>query len=78
MKKFANGSTALLIFGCVLFVSGTLDWMIDFIKHGPADFPIHLGFSSIALTGLVATIAAAQLKKLEARLDEMERARAPS
>jgi hypothetical protein len=73
MKIFPNNSTAISLFGYFLFGAGILMWIVDFALYGVSNFPIHLGYGSIALTGLVATMAAKQLKNLEDRLEKIER-----
>ena len=75
MKIFRIGSSTISLFGYFLLGCGFLMWIVDFALYGVSHFPIHLGFGSIALTGLVATMAAKQLKSLEDRLEKIERSR---
>jgi hypothetical protein len=74
-KLFPNASTGVSRFGYFLFGAGLVGWVLDWTFVGEADFPVQLGYSVMALVGLVTISVAKQLKNLERRLDALEQAR---
>jgi len=73
MKSFTNGPIVISLFGYFLLGVTLVMWFADLALYGVSRFPIDIGYCSIALTGLVATMTAKQLKILEDRLEKIER-----
>jgi len=73
MKSFKKGPIVISMFGYFLLGVALVMWLADLALYGASQLPIDVGYCAIALTGLVATMAAKQLKILEDRLDKIER-----
>lgn len=78
LKKY-NDAKLILIYGFMVFMSGLLGLIFDGILRShniyPFSFGIILGFGAQGIIGLFAILIGSCLKKIEERLDKIERSK---
>jgi hypothetical protein len=65
--------SSLMVVGYFIFIAGVASNLVYFFYHGhPFEFGIALGYGVISILGLVVQLIAVELRRLQARIDNIE------